>query len=196
MRWLLLTMFALVLPTAGAAPVPKHLMKDEPYWPTAVGTKWVYEQGGKEMPEEITHSEPLKGGVRLTLRAQGMDRTTDVGADGVIQRTLHKWTLDIQTVRLPLKVGDTWAFRIPIQDGLHAEAGTMTVGEDEDVKVPAGKFRATKVVQTVTEAGGKPVNQPYTYTSWYAKGVGLVKMEWTQWGGGSRELKSFAPAYK
>ena len=196
MRWIPLAVLALALPTAGAAPVPKHLMKDEPYWPTAVGTKWVYEQGGKEMPEEITHAEPLKGGVRLTIRAQGMDRTTDIGTDGVIQRTLSKWALDTQTVRFPLKAGDTWTFRMPIQDGLHCEAGTMTVGEAENVKVPAGTFRATKVVQTVTEAGGKPVNPPYTYTFWYAKGLGLVKLEWGQWGGGSRELKSFSPGKK
>lgn len=94
-------------------------------------------------------------------------------------------------LRFPIKTGDSWTFAYPIQKGLLCEGGKMSVGEDEDIKVPAGTFRATKVVSTVTEVDRKPINKPYAYAHWYAKGVGLVRAEWD---GGGRELKSFTPA--
>jgi len=178
----------------GAAPVPKQLMKDEPYWPTAVGTKWVYEQGGKESTQEITKVEARDGGTtRLTVRTKNGDDIIDVAPGGVTQRTVSTFTLDTLIVRFPIKAGDSWAFAYPVQAGLHCIGGKMTVGEEEDVKVPAGTFRATKVVCTVTEVRGKPIDKPYTLTHWYAKGVGLVRVEWD---GGERVLKAFAPAQK
>lgn len=178
-----------------AAPIPKHLMKDEPpYWPTAVGTKWVYVQDGKEHTEEITKAESQKNGIlRLTVRVRNWDETFDVAPDGVTLRMAGHFTIDSLMVRFPIKSGDSWTFVYPIQKGLLCEGGKITVGEEEDVKVLAGTFRATKVVTTVTEVDGKPINKPRTYTHWYAKGVGLVRLEWD---GGGRELKSFTPAKK
>jgi len=45
-----------------------------------------------------------------------------------------------------------------------------TVAEFEEVTVPAGKFRAMKLVSLVTGA-----SSPMTRTYWYADGVGLIK---------------------
>jgi len=45
-----------------------------------------------------------------------------------------------------------------------------TVAEFEEVTVPAGKFRAMKLVSYVTGA-----SSPMTRTFWYAEGVGLIK---------------------
>lgn len=45
-----------------------------------------------------------------------------------------------------------------------------TVADFEDVTVPAGKFRAIKLVSLVTGAAS-----PMTRTYWYADGVGLIK---------------------
>ena len=196
MRWLPLAVLVLVLPPAVAAPVPKHLMKGESFWPTAVGTKWVYEQGGKEMIEEITKAEEVKGGLRLTVRFQfhgQWDNFVEVTPDAVIKRTNGKFVIDQQILRLPVEAGNSWKYALPQQEGLLCEGGTMTTGESEDVKVLAGTFRATKVVSKVSEVDGKPIPQPRTYTYWYAKGVGLVKVEWS---GGGRELKSFTPGKK
>src|SRR5687768_3755736 len=40
---------------ASAAPVPKHLMKAEPhYFPTRVGTKWVYTRLGRDETHAVT----------------------------------------------------------------------------------------------------------------------------------------------
>lgn len=80
-----LSAFAL---SASAAPVPKHLMKNERYWPTAVGTKWVYVRDGKEFTEEITKVEARKDGtLRLTLQVRNWDEVVDVAPDGVTHRT-------------------------------------------------------------------------------------------------------------
>lgn len=174
---------------ASAAPVPKD-RRDESYWPITVGTRWVYEQNGQESTEEITKVEPLKAGVRLTIRVRDWDDMVDVAPDGVTKRTTGKFTLDQLALRFPIKSGDSWAVSTPIQMGLVCEAGKMTVGDEEDIKVPAGTFRATKVVNTVAEVGGKPIELPYTYAFWYAKGVGMVRIEWN---GGFRALKSFTP---
>jgi hypothetical protein len=183
-----LTAFALF---ASAAPVPKHLMKDKPYWLTAVGTKWVYVQNEQEWTEEITRADAIQGGTHLTVRGRYLDDTYDVTPDGVTERTAGQFTLDSLIMRFPIKTGDSWAFAYPIQNGLLCEGGKVAVGAEEDIKVAAGTFRATKVVCTVTEVNGKPVNKPYTYTHWYAKGVGTIRVEWAN---GSRELKSFTPA--
>jgi hypothetical protein len=47
---------------------------------------------------------------------------------------------------------------------------THTVGREEEVKVPAGTFKALPVVTVVQLPGGQ-----YKYTTWFAPGVGVVK---------------------
>jgi hypothetical protein len=182
---------------AVAAPVPKHLMpKEVPYYPTEVGTKWVYIQNDMERPEEITKSEAQGGALRLTVQvgAKGeLTVTSDVSKDEVIERTSGNFKIDRTVLRFPLKEGDSWDFVCPIQKGLHAESGKITVCETEDVTVPAGKFRATKVVFTVTEVNGEARPIPHAYTFWYAQGIGLVRLEYR---GGEKVLKSFTPGKK
>ncbi|MDY3557603.1 hypothetical protein R5W23_000130 [Gemmata sp. JC673] len=197
MRWTPLVVLCLALSVASAAPVPKHLMpKDEGFWPTAVGTKWEYEQPEFAFTEEITKADPIKSGVRLTVRVRSKgewDATYEVGPGGVFARTDGPFVIEKQMIRLPVKVGDSWAFAYPIQKGLKCDGGTVTVSGSEEVKVPAGTFMATKVVSTVTEVGGQPIPKPTTYTDWYAKGVGLIRRDWD---GGGRVLKSFTPGTK
>ena len=69
-----------------------------------------------------------------------------------------------------------------------AEAGKITVGANEEVAVTAGTCRATKVTFTATMADGLVVAKPYTYTHWFAQGIGLVRLEYP---GGEKVLKSF-----
>lgn len=69
----------------------------------------------------------------------------------------------------PLKEGDTWDWAgkgmmgVAVTD--HGEVGAV-----EDIEVPAGKFKAVKVVDKVKQ-GGADVTKTY----WYANWVGLVK---------------------
>ena len=69
----------------------------------------------------------------------------------------------------PLLVGDKWSWQgkglmdVSINDQSRVEA-------EEDVEVPAGKFRAMRVVSDVQQG---PAHVVKTY--WYAPGVGLIK---------------------
>src|SRR4051812_19176427 len=98
MRWVPSVLSFAALSMLGAAPVPKHLMKDEPYWPTAVGTKWVYQQGEREATEEITKAEATRDGMRLTIMTEQED-VVDVTPGGMTARTIGKCNLDVLMVR-------------------------------------------------------------------------------------------------
>ncbi len=67
-------------------------------------------------------------------------------------------------LRDPLKAGDSWTASIVM--GAAKQDLQMTVGPEEEVAVPAGKYRAMRVVFK-----GDAVE----YRRWYARGVGLVR---------------------
>lgn len=64
------------------------------------------------------------------------------------------------------KKGDTWEHRDDDRVTKYEHQG------EEEVTVPAGTYKAVKVRKSYTLAG-----DPCTTTTWYVKGVGLVKME-------------------
>lgn len=145
-----------------AAPVPKGAGATPLYFPTTPGAKWVYERAdGTE--EAVVVASVEKDGDDLVVSRRGVEGTTTVYAkmivslDGLRQeRELTEgkvgWVL-----KAKLKPGESW----DVPDG-----GKRTVHGPEDVKVPAGKFKALRVVW---EQDGR------TLTSWYAPGVGEVK---------------------
>lgn len=186
---------ALLVASVTAAPVPKA-KPVEPYFPTAVGTKWVYErENGELFTEEITEVTDKGGEQRVTVRTtqqRSWDETYTVSKTEVVQRTLAgKFKLDLPLLRLPLKEKDSWEFEIPIQKRMKCNAGTMTVGKAEKIEVPAGTFEAVPVVSETTAVDGKPIPTPEKCTRWYAAGVGMVKIEYAS---GHRVLKEFTPA--
>lgn len=98
-----------------------------------------------------------------------------------------------QYIENPLKVGDTWSWSGRRFKNIDTKE-TSTVEEVEDVEVPAGKFKAMRVV-TKVEQGGSPVTKTY----WYAPWVGLVRLK-TESGGVVSDTKlldySFKPKEK
>ena len=73
-----------------------------------------------------------------------------------------------QYLKNPLVAGSQWGWTGKDYTQTEVEEDNQVTGL-EDVTVPAGKFRAMKVVSKV--AGGTPMTRTY----WYADGVGLVK---------------------
>jgi hypothetical protein len=175
--------FALILSlqVLAAAPVPRHLMPKEPpcFFPTAVGTTWVYDYGNSEETIVIAKVEDKDGGKLITTEyaPEGGQRshhmTQHVSEKGVFLvaeqgRTYPKpWCL----CKLPHRVGDTW--------GTEGHGGDMKSGAVEKVKMPVGEFTAARVDWDI--GGG----QGATY--WYVQGVGLVSMG----GATNKKLKSF-----
>ncbi|MBP3954674.1 hypothetical protein J8F10_05175 [Gemmata sp. G18] len=175
---------AVLIASTQAAPVPKHLMRNNEalYFPTTVGTKWVYVLNGQnETTDEITAVEDKGGGKLVTVNGNSNDPTCwQVSGAGVFIVSMGKEVCNpaIPMLRLPHEKGAAWTSQSLNADkirGLFASHGP------EPVEVGAGKFQAIRVeVEWV---------QNNKVTFWYAPEVGVVKAG----GGLIKELKSFTP---
>ncbi|MBY0460990.1 MAG: hypothetical protein K2V38_27025 [Gemmataceae bacterium] len=169
-------------PTGSAAPVPKHLIKEALYYPVASGAKWEYEDKGR--PDLLLTS---------TVEARGGTWVVTVGTEeryvwvlevspGVLVLTGDRGAkMDVPRpwLKAPIRVGNSWELRT-------AEQKTWTIGAVEKVTVPAGTFEAVRVDHAYTVDG-----QERAESSWFAPGVGLVKM--SAYGCDWWVLKSFTP---
>lgn len=190
-RLLPLLLFALPVfaPAAPAAPVPKHLKKDQStyYYPTTPGAKWVYVSTNREWVYIVTKVEDRKGTKVVTVESETDDKREPeevmaVSATGFFRTHDSDGPIDkpLEILRVPFKVGDSWTFHFG------GAEGTKTIGAIETIKVPAGTF---EVVRVDTEL--KRGNQVRLTRWWYAPGVGMVQMSegdtvvWT--------LKAFTP---
>jgi hypothetical protein len=181
-----------------AAPALKN-GKDDLYHPTAAGAKRVYESrsgdNSYEYTEVVTAAEKKGDAYRVSVGRESAGEvsalaTVEVSARGVFRLGTAGTELPkpLPLLKLPAKPGDTWE-----SDPAAAKAGVgptvYTVGKEEEVEVPAGKFRAIPV-EAVRELKGRT----FKSTSWYAPGVGLVKLVSSS-GASERVqvLKSFTP---
>lgn len=159
------------------APVPD-------YFPLRVGDSWTYRHtsggasftlkvlGEEKQPDGTIRYEveKLAGAKVLTLYSQ---------ADGWVLMHLERYPehegLEVKYeparpyLKNPLVADAQWGWTGKDYTQTDLEEDNQVAGPEE-VKVPAGKFRAMKVVTKVAGASA-----PLTRTSWYADGVGLVK---------------------
>jgi hypothetical protein len=197
-----LLIFSLALPTASAAPALKG--KDLYYYPTKEGDKWVYESRSgdtaTEYTETVTKVEAKDGAFIVSV---GREYKTDVKSFSRMQVS-DKGLVRIGTgdrdlpvpvpmLKLAAKPGDTWSYEPAVPEGVAKRTVTYTMGKEEEIEVPAGKFKALRVEMSQTIPGAVVESVPRT-TYWYAPGVGLVKSA-TNAGGKERTvmLKSFTP---
>jgi hypothetical protein len=188
---------------ATAAPAPKE--KGDLYHPTQVGDKRVYEHkgvGGRARDESsnvitkverkddvfiVTTGREVKGKMRDT----GTHEVSDKGVT-TTATTFGKLKTPRPVIKLPAKEGDKWEYESE-GDGPAGAKSTFTVGKEEEVEVPAGKFKAIRIDAELNYDIG---NGPTTIktSSWYAPKVGLIKMVTNP---GTTEtvmvLKSFTP---
>jgi hypothetical protein len=173
----------LVLVSAAIAKKPTPSKPAGDYFPLRVGDSWTYrnsEEGGYTF-KVISEEPQAEGASRFVVELSSGVKilNTFSKADGWV--LLHaerypehegleaKYEPPKQYLANPLTVGLKWEWsgKDPAQMQ-HGEKNT--VAGVETVTVQAGKFRAMKVVSTVT--GGAI---PMTRTNWYADGIGLVK---------------------
>jgi hypothetical protein len=166
------------------------------YFPVKEGATRVYrfQFGDKvsEITETVTKVEVKDGVYRVTIATEqaGSERTTAafaMSAGGVSR--LHsggkEFDQPIPILKPPATVGTKWAW------GTGGAATNYAITAEEEVEVPAGKFRCLRV--EVTAGTGRMERK---MTSWHAPGVGLVKTEVAGTPGSDgfvRELKSFTP---
>ena len=170
-----------------AGPVPKADGKAPLYYPIKEGTKLVYETTvdnakAREKTETVVKVEAKGAGFLVTTEGPPI-KTTPGGAEMKPQRVREVSAKGVTPVagkgkglpaprpilKLPAKEGDTWTDK---QDN---HTHTYTVGKEEAIEVPAGKFKAIPVTDeyAVTGPGGKEATM--RVTTWYAPDVGEVK---------------------
>ncbi len=183
-----------------AAPVPKAKPKHR-YFPTEIGTKWVYKQGKQEWTDEITKVAERDGATWLAIRktegGKSTERSYSVGENEFIWRKDSDFTIDRIILKFPPKKGETWTVETPIQKGFEfALSGIMTVGAEEEITVPAGKYKAFPVMFELTAVEDEKLPKPTKInTAWYAENVGLVMFRDVE-GSAVRDLISFVPPPK
>jgi hypothetical protein len=174
----------LFLSVASTPDAPAAKPKPEAdFFPLRVGDSWTFrntESGGYTW--KVLSDEPQEGGTPryvVEFRSEVIILSVFSKADGWV--LLHsenypeheglKATYEPPRRYLshPLAVGQKWEWtgKDPTQVERHEKSRVVGF---ENVTVPAGKFRAMKVV---SEVSGGAI--PLTKTCWYAPGVGLVK---------------------
>ena len=175
----------LAAPVALAAPAPKG-KAPAVYHATRVGDTLVYEHTDKGRVTEKTVTVDAveeKDGVYTvtTKRSDGGTEKVRVSEAGLaILPTGAPGTVAVPVtlLKLPAKKGDTW------ESGAEGGGFTTAYQGEEEVEVPAGKFKAHRVGLTVAPG--------ITVSVWLARGVGPVKVE-TDGAGVGQVLKSFKP---
>lgn len=153
--------------------------KQPDYAPFAKGHKWDYRltSGGQAVDATAEIIDvTMKDGKRIAkteVRVAGTTLSEENAVDdkGHYLLSYHgkRLTPHRTSLRLPVKVGDTWNEKY--KDGDDDAEATSTVRATTTVEVPAGKFTAIPVDTVIRTRG-----QRATSTTWYADGVGVVKL--------------------
>ena len=192
--------FALLI----ACPLLLQEAPPAPFLQLKEGTVWTYVSGGSEGKVKVTGREKVGETETwvLTTQVEGEPAQREylaVDATGIrlFRQATGERVTDYPTPMLRLKLpparGETWEWTGEIGEG-KAAVTFKNEGED-DVKVPAGGYKAWKVSVVISIGTAK-----HTGTNWFAPGIGIVKQT-SQFDPGSGkkqdrliELKSFEPA--
>ncbi len=170
--------FFLLPPASGAKP-----KADLDYFPLRVGDSWTYrntEEGGYSL--KVLSEEPQPGtsnrylvaflsGVKINKVFSKIAGWVLFHSESYPEHEGLRATYEPprQYLPNPLVAGQKWEWGGTDPTQVEHHESSHAVGF-ENVTVPAGKFRAMKVVSEKT--GGAA---PMTTTSWYVAGIGLVK---------------------
>jgi Protein of unknown function (DUF3108) len=180
-----------------SAPKLKDL-PDAAYFPMTVGDRWVTEMQYKTFSSEYTEVvTAVEKKDEATLVTIGREVEGTVGPQVSQIRITDKGIFRVSSLgtvydapycvlRLPLKVGETWTSEVGSGGNVTSTFKYKAIKE-EDVQVPAGKFRAFRIEVDLDNSG-----RAGRSTIWYAPQVGVVKMDHEDGDAGYvRTLKSF-----
>jgi hypothetical protein len=152
--------------------------KSTPLYPLKVGNTWTYNVSGGKIQVKVEKKENFGGEDCYVLEtsAQGKVSATEhvvVKEDGVYRVGVNKLKADtpIKFLALPATKGFKWNVKSKVQ-GQDVE-GDFVIKE-ENVKVTAGDYQAATLVEG---ASFKIAGMDTSIKCWYAKDVGIVKLE-------------------
>jgi hypothetical protein len=162
---------------AGGADDPS---KPEPsYYPLTVGNVWNYKTDDGKSTWKVISQEKVDGQncARIEVSFAGKPSCFEhiaVKPDGIYRYSFNgiRSEKPVLLLKLPPKKGDSWTVEVKASGEMLK--GTFKVDEEE-VKVPAGTFKAFAVTfkQDTTVTGAVTVGCTY----WFAADVGIVKLE-------------------
>lgn len=161
------------------APAAQAGDKTPNYYPLQVGNEWHYQadSGGKKesIVTKITKKDKVDGIEMAVLEgmAGGKVVATEhlVQSDkGVFRHRFNNQPSDppFPLLRYPVKAGDKWMGKVQFA-GADATY-TAVAAEEDNVEVPAGKYKTVRVRVDLAEGDNK-----ITTTYWWADGIGFVK---------------------
>lgn len=159
------------------------------YFPLKPGSRWIYRdtttgQEGKEAVQEnlyeIMGVEEYQGKECIILNRLMHRMPMFASKDLYVVEGDKVYTFGSKDIKegkkepslmlkFPFKAGEKW------ESDSDSIKRTHTVIGEEDVEVPAGKFKAWKIVNEYIISKGVP--QTSNVTVWYAKDVGVVKVD-------------------
>ena len=181
MRFVLLALaFVLLAPLSQAAPVPKEILKKFPdYYPLLPGTEWEYRVGESAVTVKVKDYTE-KAGVRtgiLASEVNGAEVATEairVDETGVYRTHING--IKIEPAVLILKFGiqkeTEWASKCQV--GEHKVDFLFKLDGLEEIEVPAGKYKAVKVIGSGNIAGTETQTEFY-----FAEGIGIVRLTYS-----------------
>jgi hypothetical protein len=155
--------------------------KKQSFIPLAKGNYWKYiiNHGGRKIASksEITHVEET-GKVKVIVQGSDLGRRTVRWA--VIGKHLiwkDKSGVHWKILKFDAKKGDTWTTSTTAVSESTGETWKVTVESkvttEECVQTPAGRFRRCLRIEHIAKGGQRKAS----IITWWARGVGLVKLE-------------------
>ncbi len=164
----------LVVAASGGEPRAQEKGPESPYYPLRPGAQWTYRSGEQKVVLRITKLEKVGDAlcaVLETKRADGLPVTEHLGVqkDGVYRYKALSFALEppLCVLKLPPQKGASWTLDSRL--GADVVKGTSTLHEAE-ITVPFGKVNAVAVKTDLVRG-----DQKFTITTYFAKGVGMVK---------------------
>ena len=160
--------------------------KGEDLAPLKEGTKWTYVTEGSEFTMKVSGREKV-GDVECTViettvkDKQEQEHTQKeyfaVTKEGLKSYRITAGTRTVDSsppvlrIKFPLKKGDSWEWSG--KQGEREQKASFSNEGEEEIKTPAGTYKAWKIVAVIEQQDGASSTAAY----WYAPGVGLVRQD-------------------
>ncbi len=156
-------------------PPAQEIAASHEFFPTAIGTQWVYRAGVVEVIERITAHERM--GTDVCARVESIlngkvisHEHITVRPDGVYRVAVADQPVNppFRFMKLPLQLDDTWEVKSTVLG--QSISGKFQTSQ-ATVTVPAGKYQTL----TTNGTGFLLQDQQLAFTYYFAKGIGKVK---------------------
>ena len=162
-------------PTKPAENEVARPLSESTLYPLKVGNTWYYKAGDNYFMIKVAELKEVEGKPRARLDLIINNKVISNETVGLTKDGLVRYTFEgkeakppIEFLRLPPKSGTSWKLESKVEGA--SLKGTFKAGEEE-VRVPAGSFKAVTVTGTDIDANNVKMNLTY----FFAEKVGMVK---------------------